>query len=80
MFASKSLTEHLFRGTIGISAFAGSMMLAPSLPWASLLLIPLALVALRGCPMCWTMGLVQTVIAKVQNKAHATCMDGSCTR
>jgi hypothetical protein len=28
-----------------------------------LLLAPVGLVALRGCPMCWTVGLMQTISA-----------------
>jgi hypothetical protein len=59
MFASRTLTEHLLRGIVGIGAMIGAVAFAP-LGWASLLLVPVGLVALRGCPMCWTIGLVQT--------------------
>ncbi|HVZ29830.1 MAG TPA: hypothetical protein VG839_05520 [Asticcacaulis sp.] len=65
MFASKSITEHLVRGAIGIGAAIGALYSFAlgtlwSLVVASALLL-IALVAWRGCPMCWTMGLWQTV-------------------
>lgn len=79
MFASKSLLEHLVRGIVGIGAFVASGPLAVTHPWLALALIPVAFVALRGCPMCWTVGLVQTVLARAQRKSsEGLCVDGSC--
>jgi len=79
MFASKSILEHLVRGTIGLAGLAAGMLLLPAHPWLSLSLFPVALVALRGCPMCWTVGLVQTVVARMKGKpAIGACTDGSC--
>jgi hypothetical protein len=43
------------------------------------LALPVALLAFRGCPMCWTLGLVETVIARVQGRpSKASCVEGSC--
>ena len=79
MFASRSLTVHLVRGAIGATALLVLVAEAPSHPFASLLGLPIALVALRGCPMCWTIGLVQTVVAKLRKRSTAAlCTDGSC--
>jgi hypothetical protein len=79
MFASKSVVEHLARGLVGLGALGGSVFYAASYPWLSLLAIPVALVALRGCPMCWTIGLVQTLVARAQGKAlDDACVDGTC--
>jgi hypothetical protein len=73
-FASRSIWEHLARGVIGIGAFAGAVLWATSYPWLALLAVPVGLIALRGCPMCWTLGLVMTVVAKVQGRpAKASC-------
>jgi hypothetical protein len=78
MFASNTLTEHLLRGAFGISAFVVAGVLGSSAPLLSLALVPIALVALRGCPMCWTVGLVQTV-AKVRGASSLrSCVDGRC--
>ncbi len=79
MFASKSLVEHLFRGAVGLSAFAVSALIAADHPWVALGLVPLALVALRGCPMCWTIGLFQTALARLRGiSAGRVCADGRC--
>jgi len=77
MFASRGITEHVARGLVGF----GSLALAAVYPLLSLLLIPVALVALRGCPMCWTMGLVETVLAKATGRStDGLCLDGTCAR
>ncbi len=79
MFASKGLAEHLARGAIGIGAFVCSGVLATTHPVLSLLALPVALIALRGCPMCWTIGLVQTIVAKVRGRPRDSfCTDGRC--
>lgn len=80
MFASKSLTEHLLRGLIGVGALAGVVAYG-GLVWPLFVLLPAALVALRGCPACWTIGLVQTVWARVKGRpADGACFDGACAR
>jgi len=79
MFASKSLVEHVLRGVIGLGAFALAGVLAAEHPLIALGLLPVALVALRGCPMCWTVGLVQTAIASLRGRpTSARCVDGRC--
>lgn len=60
MFASRSLTEHLIRGGLGVAALVLGLYLADRW-WLALLLLPAALVAFRGCPMCWTVGLMETL-------------------
>lgn len=77
MFASKTIAEHLARGVVGIGAFAFAALWATVHPWLSLVAIPVALVALRGCPLCWMLGFVQTVLAKLQGQpTEGICMDG----
>lgn len=80
MFSSKSIAEHLVRGVIGLSALAAaSGLMASSHPWLGLAALPVALVALRGCPTCWLLGLAQTVIAALRGKpTEGYCVDGTC--
>ncbi|MER5769740.1 hypothetical protein [Streptomyces sp. NPDC001985] len=74
-FASTSVPRHLARGAAGFGALAGSVLLLPAIgPW-SLLLAPLGLLALRGCPLCWTIGLVRTVS---MGRWKRSCADGRC--
>ena len=80
MFASKSLFEHLLRGLLGAGLVALGIAFSSAHPWAALVAFPAALVALRGCPTCWTVGLIQVLAAKLQGReVSASCVDGSCT-
>jgi len=72
-FASKSLAEHLARGAAGAIALATSFCIAPEHSGAAFALLPVALLALRGCPTCWTVGLFQTLAGR-----DAACRDGRC--
>ncbi|MEO3978256.1 hypothetical protein [Streptomyces sp. CAU 1734] len=74
-FASTSVPRHLVRGAAGFGALAGSVLLLPAVGVWSLLLAPLGLLALRGCPMCWTIGLVRTVS---MGRLKRSCTDGRC--
>lgn len=79
MFASKSLGQHLLRGAIGIGALVTTALWSSSHPWRAIAALPVALLALRGCPMCWMVGLLQTVFAlRSARFAGQTCVDGSC--
>ncbi len=66
MFASRTLVEHLVRGLAAVLAITTAATLPAIAPaWISMPAIVLlggsALVLLRGCPMCWTIGLVETL-------------------
>ncbi|MEW2529521.1 hypothetical protein [Streptomyces sp. NPDC047071] len=74
-FASTSLPRHLARGVLGFGALAGSVLLIPAVGLVGLLLAPLGLLALRGCPLCWVIGLLQTVS---NGRLRRSCTDGSC--
>ena len=59
-FASRSVRVHLVRGAIGLPLVLAAFVLLPwAAPWSLLLLVP-GVVALRGCPTCWALGLGQT--------------------
>lgn len=75
-FASKSVPRHLARGAIGFGLIIGSIALVPVAGPASLLAAPLALIAFRGCPTCWMVGLAQTVS---RSRLERRCADGVCT-
>ncbi|MER5933988.1 hypothetical protein [Streptomyces sp. NPDC002054] len=74
-FASTSLPRHLVRGAIGFGGLIGSVALIPAVGPLSLLLLPVGVLALRGCPMCWAIGLMQTVS---RGRLQRTCEDGQC--
>lgn len=74
-FASTSLPRHLLRGATGFGGLIGSVALLPVLGIGSLLLAPVGLLALRGCPACWAIGLVQTIS---MGRLQRSCKDGMC--
>jgi hypothetical protein len=63
IFASPSLSRHLCRGALGFGLLGSAFGLIPTLGPAALLFAPAGLLALRGCPACWTVGLIETISA-----------------
>lgn len=74
-FASASLFRHVARGAVGFGGLIGAFALLPSVGLVSLLLLPVGVVALRGCPMCWAIGLAQTIS---RGRLQRNCDDGRC--
>lgn len=74
-FAGRSVPRHLLRGVLGFGTIAAAVALVPVFGWYTLLAAPLGLIALRGCPMCWTIGLIRTVSA---GRLRRDCRDGHC--
>ena len=66
-FASRSDPRHLARGAVGFGLIIGSVALLAAL---------LALIAFRGCPTCWMVGLAQIVS---RGRLEPRCADGVCT-
>jgi hypothetical protein len=60
-FASRSVPRHLVRGAIGFGLIGAGFVLTVVAGPVSLLLVPAGLATLRGCPMCWTIGLIATI-------------------
>ena len=61
MFGSAFVGAHLMRGAAAAALLAWAIAHHIAHPWLSLVAGVAALVALRGCPMCWTVGLVETL-------------------
>ena len=67
LFASRSLIAHLLRGAIGIALLAWAVF-HQSQVVLSLAAGVGAMFALRGCPVCWTIGLIETIGQRIQGK------------
>jgi hypothetical protein len=74
-FASTSLPRHLIRGVIGFGSLIAAFALIPAVGAISLLLLPVTLLAFRGCPTCWVVGLLETIS---NGKLKRDCVDGRC--
>ncbi len=60
-FASKSVAGHLARGVTAALLFAGAVYFNAIAPCFAALAIVSGLLLLRGCPVCWTVGLYETI-------------------
>ena len=69
--ASRSVGAHYVRGVVGLVALvlavAGAAMATP----AALALLIVTVVAWRGCPTCWAVGLMQTREAQAKCASRA---------
>ncbi len=74
-FASSSVRIHLVRGVIGLTLLIAAFALIPTFGPLTLLLAPLGVVALRGCPTCWAIGLGATIS---RGRLERACLDERC--
>ncbi|MEU5154749.1 hypothetical protein [Glycomyces sp. NPDC021274] len=74
-FASRSVPRHVARGVLSFGLLIAAFALLPAFGPVSLVLAPVGLLALRGCPMCWVLGLIETVS---RGRLQRECVDGSC--
>jgi hypothetical protein len=64
MFGSAFLWVHLMRGAVAAALIVWAVIHQTSDPWLAAGAGLAALVALRGCPMCWAVGLVETMLQR----------------
>lgn len=63
LFVDRSIAAHVARGAAGLCAITLSFAAPWSAAWPAVILLPLALLMLRGCPMCWLHGTVCAIQA-----------------
>jgi fatty acid desaturase len=61
MFCSTSVTQHLLRGAAAAALLACAVALFQTHIFWALLAVGGALLLMRGCPMCWLMGLFEAI-------------------
>jgi hypothetical protein len=67
-FGNRNLWIHAVKGIGGFAALWGSLATMKTTLWPSLLLLPLALYLLRGCPICWTIGIFETIVMRLHRR------------
>ena len=72
VFATATLTGHLVRGAVAFALLACAMQMRTEQPILALLAGVGALVAFRGCPMCLTVGLFETLAQKLRASTTRT--------
>jgi hypothetical protein len=80
MFASKTIAAHLMRGVMAAPLIAWALLHQSTDSVFAVAAGAVAMVAMRGCPLCWTVGLVE-IIAKSISVRRDTCASGrrSCS-
>jgi hypothetical protein len=73
--ASDSVGEHLLRGGAGLIVAGLAVFLTVVVGPVSLLLLPLTALAWRGCPTCWTVGLIATMSDARRRRDCARCRE-----
>jgi hypothetical protein len=61
MYCSSSVTVHLLRGLAALVLLVFALFFNPYGMVLSAAALVGAVVLLRGCPMCWMMGLFETI-------------------
>ena len=65
MFASTTIAAHLLRGVIAAALIAWAWLHQSSNPAFAVAAGALAVAAMRGCPLCWTLGLLETISERI---------------
>lgn len=65
LFASESLLGHALRGVMGFGLVLWALA-HPATPILAMLAGIGGLIAFRGCPMCWTIGLFESISQKIR--------------
>ena len=71
LFATRTLGGHLLRGVVAFALLHHAIAQQQAHPGWALVAGLGALVVLRGCPMCWTIGLVETMVQRLRRRAPA---------
>jgi hypothetical protein len=70
MFCSTSVIQHVLRGIGALALHACAALVFQAYPLWALLPLAGALLLMRGCPMCWLVGLFEA-IAQRRNRRPA---------
>ena len=71
--ASSSVAEHVLRGAVGLLAAALAIVLVAIVGPVSLLLLGVTVIAWRGCPTCWAVGLLGTLTDRRAGRGCSRC-------
>jgi hypothetical protein len=75
---NRTIGLHLLRGVLGVAALYVWLSTAGRAIWPTLVLLPAGLYLLKGCPMCWTVGLIETVVMTVRRRKERKLASASC--
>jgi len=68
VFGNRTISLHILRGVLAAAAIYGSLATMSRTIWPSIILLPAAVYLMKGWPMCWTMGLMETIVTFVHRR------------
>ena len=71
MFASKSVMAHMLRGVVAAALIVWALDLQSAEPVFAVAAGAAAVAAMRGCPLCWTLGLFETISETIRVRSHS---------
>ena len=69
VFGNRTLLVHLAKGAGGFAALGLALATMDATPLPSVVLLPVSLYLLRGCPVCWAIGVLETLAMHVHRRA-----------
>jgi hypothetical protein len=66
LFGGRSVTAHLVRGVLAAALLTWAVLNHLSHPALALVAGVAAVIAMRGCPMCWTVGLSEVIAERLR--------------
>src|SRR4051812_29351013 len=70
IFGNRTIGLHLLRGALGLAALYMSFSTFRGSTWGTLIFLGAALFLLKGCPMCWTLGLIETIAMTIHRRSE----------
>jgi hypothetical protein len=67
MYCNTSVLNQIARGVLAVACIAGAIVLTPHF-WPAVALFAVAVVLMRGCPICWLLGLVEAIESSADRK------------
>jgi len=68
-YGNRSLFHHVARGVVGFGSLYLAIVCYERIGWPAMGFFGLTLWMLKGCPVCWTIGLFETVAFKVLSRS-----------
>jgi len=75
-FGNKTIGVHLMKGLLGLMVLGVFLSSGDRTAW-SLILLPLVLYLWKGCPMCWTFGLIETIVMTIHKHNESNIDPGN---
>ena len=71
MFASRTVVAHMIRGVFAAALIVWALVHQSTQPVLAVAAGAAAVIAMRGCPLCWTVGLFETIGERIRVRSHS---------